>query len=320
MSLSRYQRSVYNRRMDIDDLNVFCIAARRASFAAAAKELGTTPAHVSKRIAILEAALSVRLFHRTTRRVVITSDGEIAFEWARRILEDVASMTETLQTTKGELSGLLRISTSLRFGRLHVSPILSLLGERYPKLDVWLEVLDRRTDLVNENIDIDLRFGDPVQPQLIAHRIASNRRILVAAPSYLKRRGEPKLLADLAEHECLLYREREQAFGTWRLMGPKGVEAVKVTSRFGSNMSDVVRNWCLDGKGICLLSVWDIADAIRARRAVQVLPQYWEPADIWAVLSTRSVNSAKVRVCLDFLKEQLSSGPHALDMNLEIGG
>ena len=85
-------------------------------------------------------------------------------------------------------------------------------------------------------------------------------------------------------------------------------------------MSDVVRNWCLDGKGICLLSVWDIADAIRARRAVQVLPQYWEPADIWAVLSTRSVNSAKVRVCLDFLKEQLSSGPHALDMNLEIGG
>jgi LysR family transcriptional activator of dmlA len=154
--------------MDIDDLKVFCLAARRASFAAVAKELGTTPAHVSKRIAILETTLAVRLFHRTTRRVAITADGEIAYQWARRILEDVTSMTETLQSTKSELSGLLRISTSLRLGRLHVAPILSRLGEQYPKLDVWLELLDRHTDLINENIDIDIRFGDPTQPQLIA--------------------------------------------------------------------------------------------------------------------------------------------------------
>jgi len=305
--------------MDIDDLKVFCIAARRASFAAVAKELGTTPAHVSKRIAILEATLAVRLFHRTTRRVAITADGEIAYQWARRILEDVTSMTETLQSTRSELSGLLRISTSLRLGRLHVAPILSSLGNQYPKLDVWLELLDRRTDLINENIDIDIRFGDPTQPQLIAHRLASNRRLLVAAPDYLSRHGAPASLAELAEHECLLYREREQAFGTWRLEGPKGFESVKVTSRFGSNMSDVVRNWCLDGKGICLLSVWDIADAIRSGQAVRVLAQYSEPADIWAVLSSRSANSAKVRVCLEFLKDQFSCGPFALDMNPQVG-
>lgn len=303
--------------MDLKDLEVFCEVARRSSFAAASFEIGTTPAHISKRIAILEAQLGVRLFHRTTRRVVITEDGERAFQWARRILDDANAMGEAFNTAKKEPSGQLRIATSQRLGREHVAPILSALGKRHPRLEVWLELLDRRVDLITENFDLDIRVGDPTQPHLIAQRMVQSRRILCASPAYLGKRGHPKSVSELAEHECLLYRERDQPFGVWRLMGPKGIESVKVTSRFSSNHSDVVRGWSLAGKGICLLSVWDIAQPLLDGRALRVLPSYHEPADIWAMTSTRSAASAKVRVCVEFLKKQLAHGPHAL--KIEVG-
>lgn len=299
--------------MDLKDLQVFCEVARRSGFAAASLEIGTTPAHISKRIAILEAQLGVRLFHRTTRRVVITEDGERAFQWAQRILDDANAMSEAFSSAKRQPSGQLRIATSQRLGREHVAPILSALGKRHPRLEVWLELLDRRVDLIAENFDLDIRVGDPTQPQLIAQRLVQSRRILCAAPDYLNRRGHPRSIAELAEHECLLYRERDQPFGIWRLTGPRGIESVKVTSRFSSNHSDVVKGWSIDGKGICLLSVWDVAQALHEGRVVRILPSHHEPADIWAMTSTRSAGSAKVRVCVDFLKRQLAQGPHALD-------
>lgn len=298
--------------MDLKDLQVFCEVARRSGFAAASLEIGTTPAHISKRIAILESQLGVRLFHRTTRRVVITEDGERAYEWARRILDDANAMAEAFSSAKKEPAGQLRIATSQRLGREHVAPILSALGKRYPRIEVWLELLDRRVDLIAENFDLDIRVGDPTQPQLIAQRMVESRRILCAAPEYLAKHGHPKSVAELADHECLLYRERDQPFGIWRLSGPKGIESVKVTSRFSSNHSDVVKGWSLDGKGICLLSVWDIAQPLRDGRAIRVLPSYDESADIWAMTSTRSAGSAKVRVCVEFLKKHLVHGPHAL--------
>ena len=300
--------------MDLKDLQVFCEVARRSGFAAASLEIGTTPAHISKRIAILEGQLGVRLFHRTTRRVVITEDGERAFQWAQRILDDANAMSEAFSSAKREPSGQLRIATSQRLGREHVAPILSALGKRYPRLEVWLELLDRRVDLIAENFDLDIRVGDPTQPQLIAQRMVPSRRILCASPDYLKKRGHPRSVAELAEHECLLYRERDQPFGIWRLTGSRGVESVKVTSRFSSNHSDVVKGWSVDGKGICLLSVWDVAQALQDGRVVRVLPSHHEPADIWAMTSTRSAGSAKVRVCVEFLKKQLVHGPHALNM------
>lgn len=302
--------------MDLKDLQVFCEVARRSGFAAASLEIGTTPAHISKRIAILEAQLGVRLFHRTTRRVVITEDGERAYQWARRILDDADAMSEAFSSAKREPSGSLRIATSQRLGREHVAPILSALGKRYPRIEVWLELLDRRVDLIAEHFDLDIRVGDPTQPQLIAQRMVHSRRILCASPEYIAKRGHPKSVADLTEHECLLYRERNQPFGIWHLTGPKGIESVKVTSRFSSNHSDVVRGWSLDGKGICLLSVWDIAQPLLDGRVVRVLPSHHESADIWAMTSTRSAGSAKVRVCVEFLKKQLAHGPHALKTDI----
>ncbi|WP_432261026.1 LysR family transcriptional regulator [Cupriavidus sp. TMH.W2] len=294
------------------DLRLFCTVARRSSFIAAANETGISPAHVSKRIAMLEAMLGARLFHRTTRRVSVTAEGESAFAWAQKILEDVDGMLEAVGATGGEPRGLLRIATSVRLGRLHVSPVLSLLRQRHPGLEVWLELLDRRVDLIGESFDLDIRVGEVEEPHLIASKIATGSRVLCAAPAYLARRGMPEHPGELPRHDCLLLRERDQAFGVWRLQGPHGWETVKVTGPMASNHSDVTHQWALGGFGIIMASVWDVAASVRAGELVRVLPGWQQPADIWAVTSARASASVRMRACLEFLKAQLSEGTHAL--------
>ncbi len=294
------------------DLQLFCNIARRGSFVATSTEMGLSPSHVSKRLAMLEASLGVKLFQRTTRRVSMTSDGEAALQWAQKILEDVQGMADAFADRRTELRGLLRISTSLRLGRKHVSPILAMLRKRHPNLEIWLELLDRRADLVGENFDIDIRVGAVQEPHLIAHKIVESARILCASPEYLERRGTPVELAELAQHDCLLFRGRDDRFGVWRLSGPDGEKSVKVTGSVASNLSDIVVQWARDGFGVVMVSIWDVAESLRAGELVRVLPDYMQSADVWAVTAERLSSSAKVQVCIEFLREQLTSGPHAL--------
>jgi LysR family transcriptional activator of dmlA len=124
--------------------------------------------------------------------------------------------------------------------------------------------------------------------------------------------ARPNTLADLAQHACLVIRERDQTFGVWRLQGPNGLETVKVTGPLSSNHGDIVRQWSLAGHGIMLRAVWDVAASLQAGELVNVLPAYRQPAEVWAVSTARLANSAKVRVCVRFLQEQLTRGPLAL--------
>jgi len=306
-----------NNALAIRDLQVFCAVAKRGSFNGAASDLGTSPALVSKRIGQMEQALGVTLFNRTTRRVTISAEGELIYARAKHILEGLDDLAQVVSQVKKSPTGTLRISTSLRLGRNHVSHILSQMRRQFPSLDIWLELVDRRVDVIAEGIDLDIRVGDVSEPHLIAHRIAANTRVLCAAPSYLAKRGSPTSLAELASHDCLLFRERDEPFGTWRIKGPKGNESVKVTGPIGSNHSDIVRNWALDGHGIILLSVWDVIHDIQSGRLVQVLPDWGLPADVWAVSARRTETSPKLKVCIDYLKKGLTHGPHALATSLD---
>jgi LysR family transcriptional regulator, transcriptional activator for dmlA len=301
-----------NKDWNLIDLQVFCCAAKKSSFVAAATELGISPAYVTKRISNLEKALGVTLFNRTTRRVVISEAGEAAYEWAKRVLNAADEWTDLSPTPAEGLSGTLRISTSLRLGRHHLSPILDALKAQHPKLDIWLELVDRRVDLLGEGIDIDVRMGEITEPHLIAHHVMPNIRMLSASPSYLKKHGHPQTLKDLSQHECLLYRERHQTFGTWRMMGPRGAETVRVSGSVGSNHSDIARNWAIDGKGIVLLASWDIHEQIESGDLVRILPEYHQPADVWATTVARVNQSPKLQQCLKFIVDHLKAGPFAL--------
>lgn len=290
-----------------EDLRVFLVIVRHSSFAAAAEELGTSTAYVSKRIRILEEVLGVRLLHRTTRRVVVTEDGERVFHWAQQVLDDVDQLLQEVSITKRTPRGPLRISSSFGFGRRVVAPMVSRMLARYPQLQVRLEVFDRLIDVAAEGFDLDVRIGDEIAPHLIARRLADNHRVLCAAPSYLARRGTPRSLRDLSNHDCLVTKERDHPFGIWKLRA-KGVEqSVKVTGPLSSNNGEIVVQWTVNGGGITLRSLWDVEPLLREGKLVRVLPEWRQEANIWAVYPSRLDNSAKVRVGVEFLQEQFAA-------------
>jgi LysR family transcriptional activator of dmlA len=292
-----------NNLPNLEDLAVFVQVAKRASFAAAASELGMSTAFISKRIRLLEQNLGVRLLHRTTRRVSVSEDGERVYHWALRILDSVQRMGDEVSALHREPSGQLRIASSLGLGRRFVAPALSELAARYPQLDIRLDVHDRLVDLVAEGVDLDIRVGNEIAANLIAKPLAKNRRVLCAAPAYLERRGTPRSLAELTSHDCLVIKERDHPFGVWHLEGPSGEENVKVTGPLSSNHGEVVHQWCLDGRGILLRSWWDVHDSLANGRLVQVLPEYQQQADIWAVHASPLASSARVRVAVEFFRQ-----------------
>jgi LysR family transcriptional activator of dmlA len=300
--MAKHKTQIMNNLPILSDLRVFVLVARRAGFAAAAEELGMSPAFISKRIALLEKALNVCLLHRTTRRVAITEEGERIYEWALRILNDVDQMLDEVSASRQELQGTLRIVTSFGFGRHFVAPALSELAAQYPGLELRLDVSDRLLDMVSEGFDLDIRVGDDIAPNLIARKLAQNHRILCAAPEYLARFGEPKSLNDLSGRNCLVIKERDHPFGLWRLQGPGGEEHLKVTGALSSNHGEIVHQWCLEGQGIALRSFWDVKENIASGRLVQLLPEYTQPANVWAVYVSRLATSAKIRVTVEFLR------------------
>jgi LysR family transcriptional activator of dmlA len=261
---------------------------------------------MSKRIAQLEATLGVTLLKRTTRRVDLTDEGRRVLAWAQRILDDVDDMREDVARIAVEPEGPIRISSSPRLGREVVAPALSALKSRYPAMDVWLELLDRRVDLLGESFHLDVRVGAVAEPHLIGHLVAPNKRILCAAPAYLSRHGTPQALSDVAQHQCVLLRDRDDPFGAWRLTGPDGPASVKPASTLASNDIDVVLRWARDGHGIVMSSQWLLASSVASGALVQVLPQWTQAAPLYAVSTMRSAQSAKVRLCVEALRLQLA--------------
>lgn len=311
-----------DREPALSDLRLFCFVARRASFAAGAREAGVSQALMSKRIAQLERTLGVALLRRTTRKVNLTEEGAKVLARAQRILDDVDELRDDLARVAGEPQGPIRICSSARLGREVVAPALSRLKARYPAMDVWLELLDRRVDLIGESFHLDVRAGEVAEPHLIGHLIGHNARILCAAPGYLARFGAPSSLSDLASHPCVLLRERQDPFGTWRLTGPGGPQSVKASGTLASNDIDVVVRWACDGHGILMSSQWLLAPSLAQGALVRLLPEWEQSANLYAVSTVRSAQSAKVRLCVEALRQQiqaLKGGPSEQERPLVSG-
>ena len=290
-----------------EDLRVLLTVIRKNGFAAAADELGLSPAYVSKRIQILETTLGTRLLHRTSRRVSLTEDGERVQRWALRILDDFQQLHDELSDAHDSPRGRLHICSSFGFGRNHVAPAVSLLAERYPELQIRLDLFDRVVDIINEGFDLEIRVGDDIPGQHIGRRLVSNRRVLCAAPNYLQRRGTPLTLEDLQQHDCLVIKERDNAFGIWNLDREGGQESVRVSGPLSSNNGEIVLQWALDGRGVLLRSLWDVKPLLERGLLVQVLEDYGQSANVWAVYPTRLANSGKLRACVEFLQEHFKS-------------
>ncbi len=291
-----------------EDLSVFLSVVKNGSFVSAAHDLGMSPAYVSKRIQVLESSLNTKLFHRTTRSIALTDDGQCTADWSAKVLANIDELFSNLSDAKANPAGRLMICSTFGFGRVHVGPALTKLVEQYPELDVRLELYDRAVDIVHEGFDLEIRVGDDLPEHHVAKMLVANHRILCASPCYIAENGVPETLEQLRTHQCLAIRERGINYGTWCLEDLNGEKhTVKVDGTLSSNNGEVLVNWALDGKGILLRSYWDVREKIKAGDLVHILSDYSQSANVWAIYPTKSSQSAKMRLSLDFLRQHFET-------------
>jgi DNA-binding transcriptional LysR family regulator len=284
------------------DLRAFVRTVETGSFAAVARETHESHSAVTRQISQLEAHFGVRLFQRTTRRMSLTDDGRELLEYARQMLELQDAVEGALRSQRGSPKGTVPLATMVYFG-IFLIPRIPLLMERYPDLSLELVTPARVRDLIKEGLDLAVRPGPIADSSLVARQLHESRHIMVAAPSYLDRRGEPAVPDDLRNHDCLVH---EINAGLWRLQGPEGPVDVSVSSRFCANSTEVLRGLALLGQGIALLPVLLAIDDVRAGRLRRVLKDYQvEAMPAFIVYPSRRHLPPRTRVVIDFLVEQV---------------
>ena len=287
------------------DLAFFVLLAKLGSMSATARELGVTPPAITKRLSLMEQKLGVRLVNRTTRRISLTQEGETYLAQSTRILHQIREMEESISSGRAAPKGLLRVNATPGFGRTRIAPIVSRFAHAYPEVEVELHLTDRPISLVEEAYDLAIRFGELPDTRLTARKLMSNKRYLCASPAYLKKAGEPQTPAELHRHRCILHRQNDDVYGTWRLQKGKAVELVKVRGAVSSNDGDIVMNWALDGHGIVQRSEWDVGKYLESGRLKEIMQDYRLPdADLYVYYLSRSNLPAKVRAFIDFLAEE----------------
>lgn len=291
----------------LEGLPVFVRAVREGSFSGAARALGLTPSAVSKQIGRLEDQLSVRLFNRTTRRLSLTEEGAAFFERASRILADLEDAAAAVSSHRSVVRGRLRVTLPTAFGILHLLPVLPRFLDRHPELTVEIDLNDRFVNMIEEGFDLALRVGDLEDSSLIGRRLAANRRVMAAAPSYLAAHPAPQRPEDLKQHNCLVYTYRAQRYD-WHLVDAAGQEhTITVGGNLETNNPMMLRGAALDGLGIVLSPLWLIGPDIKAGRLTCILPDYhWPDSAIYAVYPPGRHLSARVRSFVDFLVEQFA--------------
>lgn len=310
------------KQLNRPDLELVLAVRLHGSLSAAARSLQLAPSVVTKRLAALEAQLGLPLFQRTTRRISATAEGETFCERAAVLLQGFEALEAELRERQREPAGPIRLAATLGFGRLWLGPALAQFQARHPQVSIQLQLTEQLPDLALEGFDGAIwlwNAPDHRAAEWVARRLAPNQRVLVAAPAYLQARGEPHTLAELARHECLVVRENGgnpgQRFDHWRLQraGEPTVQHVAVRGSLSSNSGELVRDWCLSGRGIMLRSLWDVAPQLASGALVRVLPQHqMTDADIHWLAPYRAPVPRRIRLLVEFLAACFANEPWKL--------
>jgi DNA-binding transcriptional LysR family regulator len=281
---------------------VFAAVAETESFTRAAARLELSKAAVSKQVARLEARLGARLINRTTRRLSLTEAGLAYLAHCQRILAEAEAAEAAIGAHQAVPMGLLRISAPMSLGRSHIGPIAASFAAAHPAVSIDLGLDDRYVDVVAEGIDVAVRVGVLDDSSLIARRIATCERPVVAAPSYLAHAGRPRTLDDLAGHTCLHY-SLQRTGDAWVFETPSGRRRVPLDSTFRANNGDVVLAASIAGLGLAVLPTFICGPALADGRLVAVPLENarCEPATIHAVYPTSRHLAPKVRAFVDRL-------------------
>jgi LysR family transcriptional regulator, transcriptional activator for dmlA len=301
--------------MDRADLELVLAIKGAGSMSQAAAQLRLSGPVVTKRLAALEAALGLKLFYRTTRRVAPTAEGELLCERGLSLLEGFKQTEEALREQTREPTGAVRIAATFGFGRIWLGPALAEYQTLYPKVRIEVQLTEILPDLSSQGLDGAVwlwAMRANRTSQWSAKLLAHNQRVLLAAPSYLRQHNAPRTVDDLQQHECLVVRENDDPSYTWQLSaeGERRSHAVVVRGSLSSNSGELVRDWCLAGRGIMLRSLWDVAPLLASGKLVRVLPAYaMRDADIQWLAPFRAQTPKRVRLLRDFLAAKFKSRP-----------
>jgi DNA-binding transcriptional LysR family regulator len=287
----------------IDAMQAFVAVADLRGFAPAARKLGQSPSNVTRLIAALEDRLGARLLQRTTRQVALTDIGARYLERARRILADVEEAEGAAEGERIRPSGRLVVSAPVGFGRLHVSPVMSAYLKRYPEVSSELRLADRMINLVEDGVDLAVRIGHLADSTLVARHVGEMRRIVIASPDYLGRRGEPDAPEAIASHQTIQF-GATTAVPDWHFVRDGHEIRVALTPRLSTNSADAAIQYAEQGGGLTRVLAYQAAEAIKRGRLKIVLANFEQPPlPIHVVYPTSRLLSAKVRTFIDLVTE-----------------
>ena len=289
-----------------DDLQLFVRAADLGSLSAAARVMDLSPAVASAALKRIEAQLGARLLARSTRSLRLTAEGQGFLDYARTALSSLDEGRRLLARGQDQVSGVLQLSAPSDFGRNLLLPWLDAFQREHPQLTVRLLLGDRIADLFRQPVDIALRYGEPEDSSLVALPVATdNRRVLCASPDYLARRGEPRQLEHLLQHNCLLYMLGTRVHDHWQFNDGKRELGLTVSGDRFSDDADVVRLWAIAGAGIAYKSWLDVAQDVTAGRLKVLLPELTcERAPLNLLCGHRAQLSKPVKLLRDMLIER----------------
>ncbi len=298
--------------MDTEGIRLFVMAADMLNISAAGRQLGLAPAVASARLAKLENQLGADLLHRSTRKVVISIEGAEFLPYAREILAQEDAALAALGHGSSEVTGTLRFAASSTFAQLYVAPLLPEFLARFPGINIELKLSDTQMNLIEGGFDLALRNYAIEDSSLRGRKLADDVRILCAAPGYLDKHGTPQTPDELAQHQLLVFMNTEPRDLKSKVEGPDGTfpprEAIsRVICDDGTSMRVAAKS----GVGICMSSLWSIAEELKHGSLVRVLPDYQidDHSAIWLVYPKSNVLTAKVRVFIDFLIEKIGDPP-----------
>lgn len=287
----------------LKQLESFASVATRGSLTAAAQAEGVAPAVIGRRMDALEARLGVKLLLRSTRKLTLTHEGSAFLEDCQRLLADLASAEASVSAGGVKASGHLRITAPGGFGRRHVAPLVPRFVALHPDVSVSLNLSDRVVDIVNEGFDCAVRVGDLPDSNLISVRLADNRRLCVAAPSYLQRAGVPQHPADLMRHECLMLSSEASQSRGWAFQVDGELSHWRPQGRIDCSDGQVLHDWCLGGLGLAWRSTWEVQEEVQSGLLHTVLDAYAAtPNGIYAVFAHAKHLPLRVRLWIDFIK------------------
>jgi DNA-binding transcriptional LysR family regulator len=288
----------------IETLRTFVRVVETGSLSAVAREISASQSTISRQITHLEEHFGVRLFHRTTRHISLTDDGESLHEHAKNVLESMEGMETALGQHKSSPSGHVRVATPVSLGLILMNRLAALMA-RYPCLSIEIVMEDDPRDMIEERLDLAIRSGEVVNQSLITRSLGTIVRVAVAAPAYLTDRGPLRQPNDLTNHQCIVHRVAPDE-SVWNLSGPAGAVSVAVRGALSTNNHEGVRAAALGGLGIALLPEYQVVDDVEAGRLRRVLPEYTSEAlPAYLVYPSRRHLAPRTRVVIDFVIDEV---------------